>query len=51
MTISHQGTDAAAFDYVRIQAASGFEVAYECRFNPILIDDEQYLSSSDCYQL
>ena len=47
MTISHQGTDAAVFDYVKVQSVSG--KFYQCDFEHIFIDNEDHLSSNSCF--
>ncbi len=48
MTIFHQGTDAAAFDYVETLFDNG--VVQGCNFaDKGLIDDEQFVTSSNCY--
>ena len=47
MTISHQGTDAAVFDYVKVKSVS--EKFYQCDFEHIFIDNEDHLSSSACF--
>jgi len=48
MTIFHQGTDAAAFDYVETVFDNG--LVHGCTFSDKgLIDDDQYATSSNCY--
>ena len=49
MTISHQGTDAAMFEYIRVMSTTG--VNYQCDVDQIFIDDEQYLTTDMCFIL
>ena len=48
MTMFHQGTDAAAFEYVKVMSPQG--KAYHCDFPIQLIDNEEYLSTIECQE-
>ena len=49
MTMFHQGTDAAMFEYIRVMSTTG--VNYQCDIDQIFIDDEQYLTTDMCFVL
>ena len=48
MTMFHQGTDAAAFEYVKVMSPGG--KVYHCDFPIQLIDNEEYLSTIECQE-
>ena len=48
MTMFHQGTDAAAFEYVKVMSPEG--KTYHCDFPIQLIDNEDYLSTIECQE-
>ena len=49
MAIYHQGTDAGAFDYVKIVTRDG--KSFGCNFfDKGLIDDNDFAKSVDCYE-
>ena len=48
MTMFHQGTDAAAFEYVKVMSSEG--KTYHCDFPIQLIDNEDYLSTIECQE-
>ena len=48
MTMFHQGTDAAAFEYVKVMSPKG--KVYHCDFPIQLIDNEDYLSTIECQE-
>ena len=48
MTMFHQGTDAAAFEYVKVMSPQG--KTYHCDFPIQLIDNEEYLSTIECQE-
>lgn len=49
MTIFHQGTDAGAFDSVEVFTTAGF--GFYCDFSGLgYVDDNQYITSNDCFE-
>merc|ERR1711994_1125281 len=48
MTMFHQGTDAGAFEYVKVMSPGG--KVYHCDFPIQLIDNEDYLSTIECQE-